>query len=53
MMSATVKLDPAGNRKLDKSHRNKRIDGAVALVMAVGATRTETSQNFDPMAMIA
>jgi phage terminase large subunit-like protein len=53
MMSATVKLDPAGNRKLDKSHRNKRIDGAVALVMAVGATRTENSENFDPMAMIA
>lgn len=28
--------DPAGNRKLDKSRRNLRIDGAVALVMALG-----------------
>lgn len=28
--------DPAGNRKLDKSRRNLRIDGAVALLMAIG-----------------
>jgi len=28
--------DPAGNRKLDKSKTRFRIDGAVALAMAIG-----------------
>lgn len=30
MMNATVKADPAGNRKLVKHNRERRIDGAVA-----------------------
>lgn len=37
MSNAAVTSDPAGNRKLDKSKATQRIDGAVALAMAVGA----------------
>lgn len=33
--NAVITSDPAGNRKLDKSKRTGRIDGAVALLMAV------------------
>lgn len=33
--NAVVIMDPAGNRKLDKSVRHRRIDGMVALAMAV------------------
>lgn len=51
--NATVKMDPAGNRKLDKSHKDKRIDGAVALVMAVGVGAMNEYQEFDALAMIA
>jgi phage terminase large subunit-like protein len=36
MMNAVVVRDPAGNRKLDKKKSTGRIDGAVALTMAVG-----------------
>lgn len=35
--NAVVVKDPAGNRKLDKSKSTGRIDGMVALVMAIGA----------------
>lgn len=35
--NAVVKSDPAGNRKLDKSKSTGRIDGMVALVMAIEA----------------
>jgi phage terminase large subunit-like protein len=42
MMNAVTISDPAGNRKLDKSKSTGRIDGAVALAMALGvATMTE------------
>ncbi|WP_245410167.1 terminase large subunit [Falsochrobactrum shanghaiense] len=40
MMNSTVKVDPSGNRKLDKQKSRGRIDGAVALAMAVGASGT-------------
>lgn len=36
MANAMVVSDPAGNRKLDKSKARFRIDGAVALAMAIG-----------------
>jgi len=36
--NAVVTMDPAGNRKLDKSKATGRIDGMVALAMAVGAS---------------
>lgn len=35
--SAVVTKDPAGNRKLDKAKSTNRIDGAVAMVMLIGA----------------
>lgn len=34
--NALISMDPAGNRKLDKSKTRFRIDGAVAAAMAVG-----------------
>lgn len=40
--NSTVKRDPAGNRKLDKSKTSGRIDGMVALTMAVGVMPVET-----------
>lgn len=38
--NATVKVDPSGNRKLDKSVRTRRIDGMVALTMAMSVAGT-------------
>ena len=37
MFNAVVQSDPAGNRKFDKRKSSGRIDGAVALAMAVAA----------------
>jgi phage terminase large subunit-like protein len=39
--NAIVTADPAGNRKLDKSKAKQRIDGAVALAMALGLKARE------------
>jgi phage terminase large subunit-like protein len=36
MSNVSVKQDPAGNLKPDKSKSSERIDGVVAMVMAVG-----------------
>lgn len=36
MSNAMARVDPAGNRKLDKDKVKFRIDGAVALVMLLG-----------------
>ena len=41
--NATVKADPAGNRKLDKMKSHGRIDGMVALVMAMSVAGTFTA----------
>jgi phage terminase large subunit-like protein len=38
--NATVQMDPAGNRKLTKMHRDRRIDGMVALAMAMSVAGT-------------
>lgn len=43
VMNAMVQPDPAGNRKLDKSKSRFRIDGAVALAMALGFKARERS----------
>lgn len=52
--NATVKADPAGNRKLDKMKSHGRIDGMVALAMAEAMAGTfEAAPAFDHMAMIA
>lgn len=37
--NAIASRDPAGNRKLDKSKASGRIDGVVAMVMAIGRTQ--------------
>ena len=34
--NAVVKLDPAGNKKIDKAKSTEKVDGMVALAMAVG-----------------
>jgi phage terminase large subunit-like protein len=51
--NAKTTADPAGNRKLDKSKgkdAGARIDGAVALAMAVGvATRHPVEEPWEPM----
>lgn len=39
---ASVKIDPAGNRKPDKAHSTGRIDGLVALIMGIGKAILET-----------
>ena len=46
--NAIATLDPAGNRKLDKSKTRFRIDGAVAIVMALGLkARDRENENTD------
>ena len=40
--NAVVQTDPAGNRKLAKDKSAGRIDGMVALAMAIGVTDTES-----------
>lgn len=39
--SAVVKMDPAGNKKLDKLKSTNRIDGMVALAMAAGVAAAD------------
>lgn len=52
--NATVQADPAGNRKLSKSKSHGRIDGMVALAMAMAVAGTwEQAAAFDHLAMIA
>lgn len=41
--NVSVKLDPAGNIKPDKSKSTERIDGIVALVMAIGRATLSTN----------
>jgi phage terminase large subunit-like protein len=45
--NAIVKMDEAGNRKLDKSKSNGRIDGIVALAMAMGCAASDPAMS-DP-----
>lgn len=45
--NAKTTADPAGNRKLDKSKSTGRIDGAVALAMALGAAHRHEDQSYD------
>jgi phage terminase large subunit-like protein len=54
MANAIATMDPAGNRKLDKDKARFRIDGAVALAMAVGLkARDRKEETFDPESWIA
>ena len=53
--NAVATMDPAGNRKLDKAKARFRIDGAVALAMAVGLKARDHVREpaFDAAALIA
>jgi len=42
--NAVVTRDPAGNRKLDKAKATGRIDGMVALAMALGTAARGTDE---------
>jgi phage terminase large subunit-like protein len=44
--NAVVTKDPAGNRKLDKSKANGRIDGMVALAMAFGVSSADAEEDI-------
>lgn len=49
-LNAKTTTDPAGNRKLDKSKSTGRIDGLVALAMALGAaSRHEVKPEWVPL----
>lgn len=48
MANAVAVMDPAGNRKLDKDKARFRIDGAQALVQAVGLKARDTADNDAP-----
>ncbi len=51
MANSRVVKDPAGNRKLDKGKATGRIDGAVALAMALGAVSMAEEQSVTPRIM--
>jgi phage terminase large subunit-like protein len=52
MANATVERDAAGNRKLSKKRSSGRIDGAVALAMAIAAAPTAWTAKVDIAALI-
>jgi len=45
MDNAYVKTDPAGNQKIDKSKSTEKVDGAVAMVMALDRAMKNQSNN--------
>ena len=44
--NAAAKQDPSGNIKLDKSKSTEKIDGIVALAMAIGRAMLEPPDRF-------
>jgi phage terminase large subunit-like protein len=55
MANAMARVDPSGNRKLDKDKARFRIDGAVALTMLLGLRSRDriTQKPIDIEALIA
>jgi phage terminase large subunit-like protein len=51
--NCVVERDAAGNRKLSKKRSTGRIDGMVALTMALGVAPLRTAARFDVEALIA
>jgi phage terminase large subunit-like protein len=51
--NAAVAIDPAGNRKFEKHRSSGRIDGMVALAMAIGAATSDATVNLNIRALIA
>ena len=52
MANATIERGDAGNRKLSKKRSTGRIDGAVALVMAIAAAPAAWTAKVDIAALI-
>ena len=50
--NAVVRMDPAGNRKIDKDKARFRIDGAVALAMLCGLKSKDRKAVVDMAGMI-
>ena len=50
--NAVAVMDPAGNKKLDKSKATGRIDGMVSLAMAVGKASTQPVEVKKPLIMM-
>jgi phage terminase large subunit-like protein len=50
--NAVVRMDPAGNRKIDKDKARFRIDGAVALAMLCGLKSRDRKTLIDVSAMV-
>ena len=50
--NAVIATDPAGNRKFEKAKASGRIDGMVALAMAIAAGTSDMSQNVNIRALI-
>jgi phage terminase large subunit-like protein len=50
--NAIVLRDPAGNRKLSRTSADRRIDGMIALTMAVGVAAANQTSDFDVFSMI-
>ena len=48
MANITIVKDTAGNRKLNKASEKKKIDGAVAMVMALSIAAREVQDIGDP-----
>jgi phage terminase large subunit-like protein len=51
--NSVVERDAAGNRKLSKKRSTGRIDGMIALCMALGVAPLRTAARFDIEALIA
>lgn len=50
--NAVIASDPAGNRKLDKKRASGRIDGMIALTMALAAASAAWTTKVDVEALI-
>jgi phage terminase large subunit-like protein len=50
--NSVIASDPAGNRKLDKKRASGRIDGMVALAMALAAAPAAWTAKVDIEALI-
>jgi phage terminase large subunit-like protein len=50
--NAAVAIDPAGNRKFEKHRSSGRIDGMIALAMAISGAVMNSRPAFNPRAMI-
>jgi phage terminase large subunit-like protein len=51
--SVVIERDAAGNRKLSKKRSTGRIDGMIALTMALGCAPMRTTPKIDVEALIA